>query len=125
MNRARVIVLAAASLTVGTALLTPAPANAAPVPLRPAPAAVPDGAMAGPPTGDFTVRGVRIRATPRRDGHVRGHGNPGDRYTWNGGQHWADQVTCPNGEVKDHWTYVINNRTKVEGYVSDCYIRED
>ncbi|GAA4064297.1 hypothetical protein [Actinomadura miaoliensis] len=75
--------------------------------------------------GDFTAHGVKIRAVPRLNGHVRGHGNPGDGFTWNSGQSFADPVTCPNGEVKDHWTYVINNRTKVEGYVSDCFIRED
>ncbi|MGI5207521.1 hypothetical protein ACQEU6_38835 [Spirillospora sp. CA-108201] len=75
--------------------------------------------------GDFTEPGVRIRATPRLDGRVRGLGNPGDGYTWNGGQSFADPVTCSNGDVKDHWTYVINNRTRVEGYVSDCFVREN
>ncbi|MFC7729999.1 hypothetical protein [Actinomadura keratinilytica] len=81
-------------------------------------------AHADPPKGDFIARGVKIRAAPRLNAPVRGHGNPGDGFTWNGGQSFADPVTCPNGEVKDHWTYVINNRTKVEGYVSDCFIKE-
>ncbi|MGI5163897.1 hypothetical protein ACQEU3_06030 [Spirillospora sp. CA-253888] len=82
-------------------------------------------AWAAAPGGDFTGHGVKIRETPRLNGKVRGHGNPGDRYTWHGGHGTADAVTCPNGEVKDHWTYVVNNRTRVHGFVSDCFIRAD
>lgn len=37
----------------------------------------------------------------------------------------ADEVRCPDGQVKDHWTYIHNNRTGVEGYVSDCFIRQN
>ncbi|MEU9838567.1 hypothetical protein AB0C69_05015 [Actinomadura sp. NPDC048032] len=108
------------ALAVAITAIPAAPAMASPAPAarHAAPARVADR------TGDFTVPGVRIRATPRLDGRVRGIGNPGDGYTWNGGQSFADPVTCPNGDVKDHWTYVINNRTRVEGYVSDCFIQE-
>ncbi|GGT95037.1 hypothetical protein [Actinomadura citrea] len=105
------------------------------IPATPAPAAQaqapPAARRAGAPArvadigGDFTEPGVRIRATPRLNGRVRGLGNPGDRYTWNGGQSFADPVTCSNGDVKDHWTYLINNRTRVQGYVSDCFVKED
>ena len=126
----------ASSLAIAMAMTPAAPAMAARAPDTPAvqPASV-SPLVAGPLApvtsapaagrgGDFIAHGVKIRATPRLDGYVRGHGNPGDGYTWNGGQSFADPVTCPNGDVLDHWTYVINNRTKVEGYVSDCFIKE-
>ncbi|MFD8825378.1 hypothetical protein ACFV1C_23890 [Streptomyces sp. NPDC059605] len=81
---------------------------------------------ADPPQGDFTATGVRIHSGYKLDSPVRGHGNPGDGYTWMGGQSTgADEVRCPDGQVKDHWTYIHNNRTGVEGYVSDCFIREN
>ncbi|MGW2310061.1 hypothetical protein [Actinomadura luteofluorescens] len=115
-------IVSAVAVVIAAIPATPAmasPAHAAPAAGR---AAVP--ARAADIGGDFTEPGVRIRATPRLNGYVRGLGNPGDGYTWNGGQSFADPVTCPNGDVKDHWTYVINNRTRVEGYVSDCFIRE-
>ncbi|MFE9609925.1 hypothetical protein [Streptomyces sp. NPDC006012] len=81
---------------------------------------------ADPPRGDFTATGVKIHSGYKLDSSVRGHGNPGDGYTWMGGQSTgADEVRCPDGQVKDHWTYIHNNRTGVEGYVSDCFIREN
>ncbi|MEU4484419.1 hypothetical protein [Streptomyces purpurascens] len=79
---------------------------------------------AAPPQGDFTARGVKIHSGYSTTSSVRGHGNPGDGYTHMGGQSNAESVPCPDGSVKDHWTYVHNNRTGVEGYVSDCFIRE-
>ncbi|MEU4490191.1 hypothetical protein AB0H94_35870 [Streptomyces purpurascens] len=82
-------------------------------------------ATAAPPQGDFTATGVRIHSSYSTTSSVKGHGNPGDGYTWMGGQSNAEAVPCPDGSVKDHWTYVHNNRTGVEGYVSDCFIREN
>jgi hypothetical protein len=126
----------ASGLAVAMVTIPAAPAMASQAPATPAvqPATV-SSLVTEPPSpvtsspaagrgGDFIAHGVKIRATPRLNGYVRGHGNPGDGYTWNGGQSFADPVTCPNGDVLDHWTYVINNRTKVEGYVSDCFIKE-
>ncbi|MFE2280041.1 hypothetical protein ACFXAE_22980 [Streptomyces sp. NPDC059454] len=81
-------------------------------------------ATAAPPQGDFTATGVKIHVSYSTTSFARGHGNPGDGYTWLGGQSNAEAVPCPDGSVKDHWTYVHNNRTGVEGYVSDCFIRE-
>ncbi|MGW7418039.1 hypothetical protein [Streptomyces sp. NPDC054863] len=98
--------LATAALALSGAVLTPSPAAAA------------------DPQGDFTAHGVKIRSGYTLNSRVRGHGNPGDGFTWMGGQSTgADPVTCPDGRVDDHWTYVHNNRTGVEGYVSDCFIR--
>jgi hypothetical protein len=82
--------------------------------------------LPGPPQGDFTATGVRIHSSYRVNSTVRGHGNPGDGYTWMGGQDSsADNVRCPDGQTNDHWTYVHDNRTGVEGYVSNCFIREN
>ncbi|MFF7311592.1 hypothetical protein [Streptomyces sp. NPDC008137] len=81
-------------------------------------------AAAAPPQGDFTATGVRIHSSYSTTSSVKGHGNPGDGYTWMGGQSNAEAVPCPDGSVKDHWTYGHNNRTGIEGYVSDCFIRE-
>ncbi|MET9718678.1 hypothetical protein ABZZ46_25120 [Streptomyces rochei] len=81
-------------------------------------------AGAAPRQGDFTATGVKIHESYSTTSSARGHGNPGDGYTWMGGQANAEAVPCPDGSVKDHWTYIHNNRTGVEGYVSDCFIKE-
>jgi hypothetical protein len=51
-------------------------------------------------------------------------GNPGDGYIWDGGQNGngATPVVCPDVHTEYNWTYVIDKRTNVQGYVSSCYV---
>ncbi|MFJ8053640.1 hypothetical protein [Streptomyces luteogriseus] len=65
---------------------------------------------------------MRIHSSFSTTSSVEGHGNPERRVHLEDGQTNAEAVPCPDGSVQDHWTYVHNNRTGVEGYVSGCFI---
>ncbi|MCI2423814.1 hypothetical protein MOQ72_41060 [Saccharopolyspora sp. K220] len=71
--------------------------------------------------GDFLVPGVRIRSAPNTSAPARGEGNPGDNAT-SRQPVIGESVRCPDGSANSEWFEVTNRRTRVNGFVSGCYL---
>jgi hypothetical protein len=70
---------------------------------------------------DFQVTGVRIRSGPSTSSAVRGMGNPGEHAS----RHRSvagEAITCPDGRSTTEWFHITDRRTRVDGYVSACYV---
>lgn len=70
---------------------------------------------------DFNTNGVNIRRGPGFGYGIVGAGYVGDKIDICGSTS-GDFVDCGNGRRTDWWDLIINRRTGVQGYVSECFV---
>jgi len=70
---------------------------------------------------DFNTDGVNIRSGPGTGYAAVGAGYRGDKIDIcsSGG---GENVTCANGRVSAWWDLIIDRRTGVQGYISQCFV---
>lgn len=70
---------------------------------------------------DFNTNGVNIRSGPGTGYAVVGAGYVGDKIDICGSTS-GTFVDCGNGRRSDWWDEIINRRTGVHGYISQCFV---
>lgn len=65
---------------------------------------------------------MRIRTRAALDATVVGLGQPGDGITRGERGVTGPPVVCANGDTNSFWIEITNNRTRVRGWVSFCYV---
>jgi hypothetical protein len=72
-------------------------------------------------TSDFRGSDVNIHSAPSMSSDVLGTGREGDGVRVD---HSSDgqAVTCPDGHSNTRWLHISDQRSRITGFVSSCYL---